>query len=55
MDKINIKPKLVILVDQALEKGFYLAKPFYRRETTTRVEEVSLDDISIEEEIVILT
>lgn len=49
MDKINIKPKLVIIVDQTLEKGFYIAKPFYRREVTTRIEELSLDDITIEE------
>lgn len=51
MDKIKILPKLVILIDQSLEKGFYLAKPFYRREVTTRVEELSLDDITLEEAI----
>ena len=53
MDKIGIKPKLVILVDQALEKGFYLAKPFYRREVTTRVETISLEDISLQEALFI--
>lgn len=53
MDKIKIKPKLVILVDQSLEKGFILAKPFYRREVTTRVETLSLDDITLEEAVFI--
>lgn len=49
MDKIKIKQKLVILVDQSLEKGFILAKPFYRREVITRVEELTLDDITLQE------
>jgi len=49
MDRVNIKPKLVILVDQSLEKGFYFAKPFYRRDITTRIETLSLDDITLQE------
>jgi len=49
MEVIKLKQKMIIVVDQTLEKGFYIAKPFWRRELTTRVESLSLDDISLEE------
>lgn len=49
MDIMAIKRKVVIAVDQAMEKGFYLMKPFWRTEITTRVEEYSIDDLSMEE------
>lgn len=49
MDVMGLKAKAVIGIDQALEKGFYLLKPHWRVETTTRVEELSLKDITFEE------
>lgn len=49
MDKIGMKEKMAILIDRSLEKGFYLAKPYWRLETTTRIETLSLDDISLQE------
>lgn len=49
MDVMSLKEKAVIAIDQALEKGFYLIKPYWRLEITTRVEKLSLDDINIEE------
>lgn len=49
MDKIGLKEKMSIIIDRSLEKGFYLAKPYWRFETTTRIEELSLEDISMEE------
>lgn len=49
MEKIKIKPKIAITIDQSLEKGFYLVKPYWRVETTTRVEKLKLDDLSLEE------
>ena len=49
MNVMRITNKAVILIDQALEKGFYLAKPYWRTEITTRIEEMSLDDVTLEE------
>jgi len=49
MDKMKIKNKSVIAIDQSLEKGFYLIKPYWRVEITDRIEELSVDDFSIEE------
>lgn len=49
MNVARIKPKSVIAVDQELEKGFYIIKPYYRVETTTRLETFKLNDMEIEE------
>jgi len=49
MNVAKIKPKSVIAIDQELEKGFYIIKPYYRVETTTRLETFSLSDITSEE------
>ena len=49
MDMIKVKQKLVIVTDQTIERGFYLAKPYWRQDITTRVEKYSLDDISMQE------
>ena len=49
MNVINITNKTIIAIDQELEKGFYLLKPYWRLEITNRIEELSLDDISVEE------
>jgi len=49
MEKIKIKNKSLIAIDQTIEKGFFILKPFWRIEITNRIEELSLDDISIQE------
>jgi hypothetical protein len=49
MDIMNFKEKGVIGIDQSVEKGFYLFKPYWRQEITTRIEEYGLKDLSIEE------
>lgn len=49
MNVAKIKPKSVIAVDQELEKGFYLIKPYYRVETTTRLETFKLSDMEVPE------
>lgn len=49
MDIIQLKRKAVIAIDQTMEKGFFLMKPFWRTEITTRLEKYSLKDIDIEE------
>jgi len=49
MDVMNTQSKGIIGIDQTCEKGFYLLKPYWRREITTRTETYSLDDISISE------
>lgn len=51
MDVVRLKPKAVIAVDQELEKGFYLLKPYWRTEITSRIEKLSLSDISLDEVI----
>ena len=49
MDRIKLTPKATIAIDQALEKGFYLMKPYWNTKIMKRVEKLSLDDISVEE------
>lgn len=49
MDKMDMKSKAVIAIDQCLEKGFYIIKPYWRIEIINRVENFSLEDISMEE------
>ena len=49
MNVMRIAPKAVIIIDQMLEKGFYLGKPYWRTEITTRIEEMSIDDITLDE------
>lgn len=48
-DVINLQPKLIIAIDQALEKGFYILKPYWKYEEMTRIEKLSIDDFSVEE------
>ena len=52
MDKINIKEKMNIIVDRSLEKGFFLAKPYWRMEITTRIETFKLEEIDLQEALV---
>ncbi len=49
MDVIKLKPKAIISIDQALEKGFYLMKPYWKVDIISRIEKLSLDDISLQE------
>lgn len=49
IDVIDLQPKSLIATDQATEKGFYLLKPYWRTEITTRLEKYSLKDLSLEE------
>lgn len=49
MDIMKIKQKCVITVDQTMEKGFQLLKPFWRTDITTRIEEYSLKDLDLNE------
>ena len=49
MDLTNTKHKVLISIDQTLEKGYCLMKPFWSYEEITRVEELSLDDLTIEQ------
>jgi hypothetical protein len=47
MDRTDTKQKVIIGIDQALEKGWICMKPYWAYEETTRIEEASLDDLSI--------
>lgn len=49
MDVMKVKGKSIITVDQSLEKGFFVNKPYWRQEIIMRQESMSLDDLSIEE------
>lgn len=49
MDIIKVKNKLIIGIDQMLEKGFFLFKPFWNVEITNRTEVVTIDDMDLEE------
>jgi len=49
MDVVKAKPKSVIAIDQALEKGFYLLKPFWNTDIITRTETLDVEDLSLEE------
>ncbi len=49
MNVMKIKNKLIITIDQALEKGFYVVKPYWKIEVIQRIEELKLEDLSVEE------
>jgi hypothetical protein len=49
MDVMKLPAKAIIAIDQALEKGFYALKPHWKIEIITRIEKISLDDLSLEE------
>lgn len=49
MNVMQIKKKAIIAIDQMLEKGFYLLKPYWRLEIVTRSETIGLKDISVDE------
>lgn len=49
MDKMDMKTKGIIAVDQTLEGGMYLAKPYWRIEVNTRTEKWELDDLDLQE------
>jgi len=49
MDVMNLKPKVVISIDQALEKGFHILKPYWKTDIITRIEKLSVDSLSMQE------
>lgn len=49
MEKTNTKQKVIIAVDQTLEKGWVCIKPFWAYEEVTRIETASLDDLSVDD------
>ena len=49
MDVIKLKPKVIIAIDQMLEKGFYLMKPYWHYEEITREETLNIEDFSVQE------
>ena len=48
-DVADIKNKLIISIDQALEKGFSVLKPYWSYEEIKRVEDLNIEDFSLEE------
>lgn len=49
IDKMDYKPSAVITIDQTLECGFYLNKPYWRYEENKRELEWNIKDISMED------
>jgi hypothetical protein len=49
MDKMTFKPKGIIGVDQTLESGFYIFKPYWKLDVGTKDLVLDLEDISMEE------
>ena len=49
MDVIKVQKKAIIAIDQELEKGFYLLKPYWKTQIENRVETLNTDDISFNE------
>jgi len=54
MDVIKLKPKSIISIDQALEKGFYLMKPYWNLDIMTRIEKLDIDKLSEKEAMFVL-
>lgn len=54
MDKIGIKPKSIIAIDQAIEKGFFVLKPFWNTNIISRVEKLSIDELNPDEALFLL-
>ena len=48
MDKMDIKTKAIIAIDQELEKGFYLMKPYWRTDIINRSSVIKAEDIDPE-------
>lgn len=49
MNVINIERVSEIGIDQSLEKGFYLMKPYWRREIVDRDEEIDIEELPLHE------
>jgi hypothetical protein len=49
MDRIGLEPIGEILVDQSMEKGFILAKPYWKREIIERKEVIDIREMPFEE------
>ena len=47
MTKTKLKQKIILTIDQTLEKGWMCMKPHMTYEEVTRIENASLDDLSI--------
>ena len=49
MNVMQIKNKMIIVTDQTLEKGFYVAKPYWKIDVINRVETLKIEDLSEQE------
>ena len=49
MNVMKFMPKAVLAIDRELEQGFSIAKPYWRVETSKRIEKFKLDDMDVEE------
>lgn len=49
MDKMKFKEKGIIIIDQALERGFFVVKPYWKYEANFREEEFEVEDLTMEE------
>ncbi len=49
MNVMRFKTKAIVAIDRELEMGFSILKPYWRVETTKRIEKFKLEDMEIEE------
>ena len=49
MNVMRFKTKAIVAIDRELEMGFSILKPYWRVETTKRIEKFKLDDMEVEE------
>lgn len=54
MDVMHIQNKCIIAIDQMLEQGFYILKPYWKLEIIEREENLSLDDLSMDDVFMLL-
>lgn len=53
MDVIKIKAKVIIAIDQMLEKGFFVLKPYWKTMIVKRIEKLNALELPIEEALFI--
>lgn len=49
MDVMKVSSKALIAMDQTFEKGMYFMKPYWKTESTTRLETLKAEDFKVEE------
>jgi hypothetical protein len=49
MDVMKLRNKAIVAIDQAIEKGFYLFKPYWKTDIMLRSETLNVEDLTVNE------